>query len=130
VSAPATEAGALSIEGAEFSASAACQDRTVSARLDGTADLAVKRALDDFLVKLHETAQAQKVAEVVMDFRNLKFMNSSCLKGLVTWICAVQGLPAESQYRIVLVSSPEMHWQRRSLRALSCLAMELVTIQA
>jgi len=120
---------ALSVEAPDFTAKAAFQEPTMSARLDGTADLNVKRALDDFLVKLHETAQAQRAAEVVMDFRNLKFMNSSCLKGLVTWICAVQGLPAQSQYRIVLVSSPERHWQKRSLRALSCLARELVTIQ-
>jgi hypothetical protein len=123
-------APSFSIEGPDFVATAACQERTVSARLDGTADLNIKPALDGFLVKLHETAQAQRVAELVMDFRNLKFMNSSCLKGLVTWICAVQGLPPQDQYRIVLVSSPELHWQRRSLRALSCLAPELVSIEA
>jgi hypothetical protein len=123
------EAAGLSVQGADFTASAAYVERTMSARLDGTADLAVKRALDDFLVKLHATAQAQGAAEVVMDFRNLKFMNSSCLKGLVTWICGVQGLPPQNQYRIVLVSSPDMHWQRRSLRALSCLARDLVTIR-
>jgi hypothetical protein len=122
--------GAVSATAADFSANAECHERTVSARLVGTADLDVKKALDEFLARLHETAQASRAAEVVMDFRNLKFMNSSCLKGLVTWICAVQELPLQAQYRIVLVSSPEMHWQRRSLHALSCLATELVTIQS
>jgi hypothetical protein len=119
----------VSTGGPDFLATADCEERAVAARLTGTADLNAKKALDDFLVKLHETAQAQRAAEVVMDFRALKFMNSSCLKGLVTWICAVQELPLHSQYRIVLVSSPEIHWQRRSLHALSCLAAELVTIQ-
>jgi hypothetical protein len=123
-------APAVSMEAADFSATAETQEQTVSARLVGTADLNVKRALDEFLVKLHATAQAAHAAEVVMDFRSLKFMNSSCLKGLVTWICAVQELPVPNQYRIVLVSSPEMHWQRRSLHALSCLATQLVTIQS
>lgn len=120
----------VATEGPDFLASADCADRTVSARLAGTADLNVKKALDDFLVRVHEAAQAQRASEVVMDFRGLKFMNSSCLKGLVTWICAVQELPSQSQYRIVLVSSPEMHWQRRSLQALSCLATDLVSIQS
>jgi hypothetical protein len=113
----------------DFSATAEAQAQTLSARLVGNADLNVKKALDEFLVKLHETAQAHSATEVVMDFRGLKFMNSSCLKGLVSWICAVQELPARSQYRIVLVSSPELHWQRRSLHALSCLATQLVTIR-
>ena len=120
----------VATEGPDFLATADCAEKTVSARLAGTADLNVKKALDDFLVKLHEAAQRQQASEVVMDFRGLKFMNSSCLKGLVTWICAVQELPLESQYRIVLVSSPEMHWQRRSLHALSCLAADLVSIQS
>lgn len=120
----------VSIESLDFSATAECQERTVSARLAGTADLNVKKALDDFLVKLHEAAQSSGAAEVVVDFRALKFMNSSCLKGLVTWICAIQELEPKSQYRVVLVSSPDMHWQRRSLHALSCLATELVTVQS
>ena len=120
----------VSVDGLDFSAIAECKERSVAARLTGTADLNVKKALDEFLMKLHEAAQSSHAAEVVMDFRSLKFMNSSCLKGLVTWICAVQELPTETQYRIVLVASPDMHWQRRSLHALSCLANELVTIQA
>src|SRR4051794_22725608 len=91
------------IEGPDFSAGAECQDGTINARLVGTADLNVKKALDDFLVKVHETAKANGVTEVNVDFRGLKFMNSSCLKGLVTWICAVQELPLQSQYRIILV---------------------------
>jgi hypothetical protein len=129
MTATAAVASSVSTEGPDFAATADCQDHVVAARLVGTADLNVKKALDEFLARLHETAQAHTAAEVVMDFRSLKFMNSSCLKGLVTWICAVQELPRQAQYRIVLVSSPEMHWQKRSLHALSCLAADLVTIQ-
>jgi hypothetical protein len=129
MSATAVAASSVSMEAPDFAATAECHDRLVAARLVGTADLNVKKSLDDFLARLHETAQAHTAVEVVMDFRSLKFMNSSCLKGLVTWICAVQELPPQAQYRIVLVSSPEMHWQKRSLHALSCLAAQLVTIQ-
>ena len=113
----------------DFTVTAERLDRTVSARLVGTADLSTKKVLDEFLERLHEEARTHGAAEVVVDFRELKFMNSSCLKGLVTWICAVQELPADKRYRIILVSSPEMRWQRRSLHALWCLATDLVSIQ-
>jgi hypothetical protein len=113
-----------------FAVSIESADRTLSARLIGTADLDVKSTLDEFLERLHQTALAGSVAEVVMDFRELKFMNSSCLKGLVAWICTLQELPPPRRYRVVLVSSPEMRWQRRSLRALWSLATDLVTIRS
>src|SRR5262252_8771336 len=87
-----------------FSATVESKDRTLSARLVGTADLDVKGALDEFLEQLHQSALAGNIAEVVMDFRELKFMNSSCLKGLVAWICTLQELPAPRRYRVVLVS--------------------------
>lgn len=122
-------AAALSIGLPDFSASAADADSTIAARLVGTADLSVKAALDDFLTNLHQRACDHGVDEVVVDFRSLKFMNSSCLKGLVTWICRVQELPHDAQYRIVLVANADMHWQRRSLHALSCLAADLVSIR-
>jgi len=125
-----TSGSGISAQSADFSATAACQDRTVAATLTGTADLTAKKALDDFLSRLHDTARSQGVAEVVVDFKSLAFMNSSCLKGFVTWICAVQELPPQTQYRIVLVSSPQMLWQQRSLHALSCLATDLVTLQS
>jgi hypothetical protein len=117
-------------EGPTFTATSQAADRGVAAFLSGTADLNAKKTLDDFLVELHETARKCHAAEVTVDFKDLKFMNSSCLKGMVTWICAVQELPPPDQYRIVLVSSPKMQWQKRSLKALSCLAAELVTIQS
>jgi hypothetical protein len=119
-----------STEAPRFSGSIECQDQRISVRLVGTADFDVKEELDDFLRRMQETALARSATEVVVDFRGLTFMNSSCLKGLVTWICALQQLPAQLQYRVVLVSSPEMRWQRRSLRALWTLATDLVTIQA
>jgi len=44
-------------------------------------------------------------------------------------LAQVQELPADKQYRIHFVSNPSMHWQRRSLAALSCFAVNLVTIE-
>ena len=58
------------------------------------------------------------------------FPGEATRRGKIVVAHQVQELPVPSQYRIVLVSSPEMHWQRRSLHALSCLATQLVTIQS
>ncbi len=57
-------------------------------------------------------------------------MNSSSFKIFVAWLANVQELPPEKQYKITLRSNPNLHWQRRSLAALSCFAAELVTIEA
>lgn len=113
----------------EFSASAQSEGGTVQTTLTGTADLNVKSQLDEFLLSLHRHALSDTVSEVVVDVRNLEFINSSCLKAFVTWISSVQAQQTSDQYRIVFLSSPRLHWQRRSLHALSCFANDLVSIQ-
>jgi hypothetical protein len=96
----------------------------------GTADIPARESLDRFITQLHaETVRAGK-KEVVIDFMRLEFMNSSCMKSLVTWITGVQELPAPSQYRICFRSNREILWQRRSLQALKCFADALVRIES
>lgn len=113
----------------EFSASARADGGTLQTTLTGNADLNVKNQLDEFLLSLHRYAMSDTVSEVVVDVRNLEFINSSCLKAFVTWISSVQAQQTSDQYRIVFLSSPRLHWQRRSLHALSCFANDLVSIQ-
>ncbi len=73
-------------------------------------------------------SQRAAVPEVVVDLHALEFMNSSCFKCFITWIVAVRRLPPDQSYRIRFVSNPAMHWQRRSLHAISYFGGELVTI--
>lgn len=113
----------------DFSASAQVEGPTLQAVITGNADLNVKTHLDQFLLSIHQYALAKSIGEVTVDVRNLEFINSSCLKAFVTWISSVQAQPSEQQYRIVFLSSPRLHWQRRSLHALSCFAADLVSIQ-
>jgi anti-anti-sigma factor len=98
--------------------------------LVGNADLNVKAELDRFMTAVHEEARRVGAKEVVVDLKELEFMNSSCLKSLVWWISSVHDLAAANQYRITFVSSPAMYWQRRSLSALAGLATGLVSISA
>lgn len=94
----------------------------------GTADMHAIDPLDMYLGTVHDLAVEQRSPRVRIDLRRLEFMNSSCFKSFVSWIGRVQDLAPEARYAIELQSNPQIHWQRRSLNALRCFAMDLVTI--
>ncbi len=114
----------------DFAAQATSSDRRVQVRLTGNADLNVQSQLGRFLREVHSQAQRCVAEEVTVDVRELKFMNSSCLKSFVWWISIVQEQADDRKYRIVFVSSPTVYWQRRSLNALAGLANGIISIQA
>jgi hypothetical protein len=97
--------------------------------LIGTADLGARDELAKVLDRLHGEALRTKVNEVVVDFRQLEFMNSGCFQTVVTWIGQAQLLDPEGQYRIRILSNPDMHWQKRSLHALRCFADQIITVE-
>ncbi len=66
---------------------------------------------------------------MVVDLRQLEFMNSSCFKCLVTWLHRLQQAPAADRYAIRIVSSPSVSWQKRSLYAIRAFAPDLVTVE-
>jgi anti-anti-sigma factor len=118
------------VDDMDFTASAGAAGPALKVRLTGNADLNVKVELERFMLAVHEEARRTGAREVVVDVRELEFMNSSCLKSLVWWISSVQALGTGHQYRITFVSSPSMYWQRRSLGALAGLATEIVSVSA
>jgi hypothetical protein len=102
---------------------------TLTLRFAGTADAQVTMELNGLLTRVHGEALGSHATSVAVDFRELEFMNSSCFKCFVTWISRVRALQADLQYRIHILSDVTKHWQRRSLAALSCFAIELVKIE-
>jgi len=119
-----------SVQGNQFSAQVSTCDRHIQVTLTGTADLLVSGQLEHLLRDVHIKAQGCLADEVTVDVRELEFMNSSCLKSFVRWICAVQEQTAPEKYQIVFISSPSVGWQRRSLNALASLADDVVSVQA
>jgi hypothetical protein len=119
----------LTVNRALLNASAAVIDGTLTVRLAGTADAQVTKELNTLLTRVHQEALGGHSTIVVVDLRELEFMNSSCFKCFVAWIARVRGLHPELQYRIRFLSDAKKHWQRRSLAALSCFAIELVQIE-
>jgi hypothetical protein len=113
-----------------FVAEAREDGASVFVELRGTADIPAREPLDRFIMRLHSETLRTGAKEIVMDLGKLEFMNSSCMKTLVSWLTDVQGLPVPSQYRICFRSNREILWQRRSLQALKCFADALVRIEA
>jgi hypothetical protein len=118
----------VSVSGDDFTASAQHASGVINASLEGTADYAALDALDMLLTRIHTEAKRLGVKEIVVDLRQLEFMNSSCFKSFVSWITEIQEMDAERQYKVRFLSNPKMHWQKRSLHSLRCFAIELVTV--
>ena len=114
----------------DFEAEAALASWVITMTLKGTADLRVNGPLEEFVQGVRTEAARLKVKEVVVDFRALEFMNSSCFKAFVSWLAQVEDIEPEERYRIRFLSDNSKHWQKRSLVALSCFAADVVQIDA
>ena len=117
------------LSGSVMSATASVDGKTVAIQLRGTADSESRADLDALVKQLHAESMRLGVATVKVDLRELEFMNSSCFKIFVAWLAQLRDLEAAKQYKIQIVSNPNLLWQRRSLAALSCFAVDLVTIE-
>jgi anti-anti-sigma factor len=113
----------------QLSLEARFSDGVVTVRIAGTADLAGRAQLDDYIQRLHAEAVRLRVSSVSVDMRSLEFMNSSCLKVFVSWLAQLRDLQGNGQYKVRIQSNPELLWQRRSLAALSCFAIDLVSVE-
>jgi hypothetical protein len=117
------------IEDADFRATGHFEDTRLDLRMWGNADLRAKARLDVFLDAADRQSVAAGVKEVVVDFRELVFMNSSCLKALVTWLGRAQERPAHERYTIRFIKEPAAHWQMRSFKALAAFAGDILTVE-
>jgi hypothetical protein len=122
------EVGIPSVTETDFSARAEVSDETLRVFLTGTADFNTKPHFDRFMRSLHEQALRLAVHEVVVDLGRLAFMNSSCFKVVVAWILSVGGEQEDGKYRIVFVENPALYWQRHSLKALTALAPDRISV--
>jgi hypothetical protein len=99
-----------------------------SVKFSGNADMAAVTTLSSYLKAVHTEALQLAVREVTFDFRELYFMNSNCFKSFVSWIEAASSTREPGAYRIKFLANAQLHWQRRSLEALRCLADQVVTV--
>jgi hypothetical protein len=92
----------------------------------GVADISTKAQLDQFLSSLHEELRKMPSVDVALDILDLEFMNSSCIKALISWISRDVNQPKERQYLITIHTDSSRLWQRRSVQALCMMAPGVV----
>lgn len=118
------------IDANDLRARASYSDGQLSLSFAGSADSRSQSAVEAMLGCVHSEALRLGVREVAVDFRDCDFVNSSCFKAFVVWLEQIQELEADAQYHLRFYSDETKAWQRRSLQALSCFAIELVHIES
>jgi hypothetical protein len=113
-------------EGFSIRVSATLEAITMTCAGNGGMD--ATRHVQSYLTKLHAEAVRLGVREVVVDFRELYFLTSSCLKCFASWLAVIMKMPRE-QYRVRFLTNHQLHWQRRSLEALRYFAPRVVDVQ-
>ena len=115
----------LTFEGNTFSAGGSYDGAVLRVWLSGDANINAAEPVARLLMSVHNEAKRLKVGAVIVEF-----INSACLKRFVTWISHVRDLEPLSQYQIRLVANDKVPWQRRSMSALRCVAVRLVTLDS
>ncbi|WP_437954683.1 hypothetical protein WME76_24270 [Sorangium sp. So ce119] len=109
-----------------FGIEPALRDDSLGVKLTGTGDMSAVAPLGLFLKDLQAEAARLRVSAIEFDVRALYFLNSSCLKAFISFIC---GLPALGlRCKVQFVTDARLGWQRRSLTALERMSPDLVSI--
>jgi hypothetical protein len=75
-----------------------------------------------FFNKIHQKILNENIKEVSLNFKELTFLNSSGIKTITKWIMKIPPLPDNKKYKLKLLYSEEITWQRTSLMILTYLA--------
>lgn len=99
-------------------------------KLTGNADMEMLPVLGPLLSQFHAQVLQQGSEAVIVDMRELYFMNSSCFKSMLTWISDISKLGSIGYYRVRFLTNRKLHWQKRNLESMQAFAPGLVEIVA
>ncbi|AUX44898.1 hypothetical protein SOCE26_063680 [Sorangium cellulosum] len=102
------------------------RDDTLAVKLSGTGDMAAAGPLNSYFKVLHTEVIRLSINAVEFDVRSLYFLNSSCLKAFISFICGLANPGLKC--KILFITDARLGWQRRSLTALERMSPELVSI--
>ena len=112
-----------------FEAMAVRDNATISISLRGEADIRAKPHLAGFFRAVHGVAKEEGL-KVQVDWRDLRFMNSSCFQDFVVWLAEIGKIPGADGYQVTFLADSKQYWQRRSLHALATFAPDRVFVEA
>jgi hypothetical protein len=105
------------------------KEATLELLVDGSSTSYTPDDLQSYLQELHTECIRLGVSQVVVDLRNLEFMNSAGFSTFIDWLMALQDADKAKQYKVRYISNDEHTWQKRGLQALRCIADDLVSIE-
>lgn len=85
--------------------------------------------LDPLFEKVHDGCVAKGIKEVIADFTELNFLNSSGIKAIAKWIMKLAMLPDDQKYIIRIAHNKEITWQVTSLPTLTFLVPGAVKVE-
>jgi hypothetical protein len=98
-------------------------------KLSGNADMDIVQLLGPYLRQLHEHLCGADARLVVVDLRDLYFLNSSCFKAIITWIGSINSLGESQRYQVQFVTNPRLSWQKRNLQSILDFAPTIVVVK-
>ncbi|HEU4409613.1 MAG TPA: hypothetical protein VFS43_30440 [Polyangiaceae bacterium] len=124
-----SELTVIEVKRDEFKTRTELCGRSVAAAFIGTADMLATKDLERYVRALEAEVRRLAVCEVVVDMRELYFMNSHCLKLLVSWIVRAEALAPPQRCTFLFRTHRGLPWQRRTLLALTALAESIVRVE-
>jgi len=100
----------------------------IKIELRGSADMEARSILSQYIDQVDAETKRLHMAEVIVDVHELYFINSVCLKSLVTWLDRIVNMPAIRRYYVTFLVDPKLRWQDRSILALQRMAPDVVRI--
>lgn len=85
--------------------------------------------LDPLFEKVHSGVVQNQIPEVIANFKELNFLNSSGIKAVAKWIMKLAMLPPDKKYVIRIQHNKAITWQVTSLPTLTFLVPGAVKIE-
>jgi hypothetical protein len=82
----------------------------------------------DYIDKAHQWIRESAATDVVVDIRQLSFVNSSNIRIFIDWVIRAKGEGDAPHYRIRFLAKRTVTWQRLMLGALASLATDTVVV--
>jgi len=87
-------------------------------------------SLGGFFRAMHAAAVADTLKEVIVDVRQLTFVNSSAIRLFVDWATWVRSMGDSDRYMIRFRTDRRITWQRTSFTVLQSLARKAIIVEA
>jgi hypothetical protein len=87
-----------------------------------------RRLLKPFFEEVHRAAEAEGLRTIKADVRGLRFLNSSAVKELITWVLKRNAMAPAAKYSIEFIYDSTILWQRVTLPTISHLDADFIVL--